>query len=251
MKDDPEYGDAVNHLRTRKCSLDDVDLFNSRVIKSASNENGVDMGSDENLAIVNTNLLRESINHKKASAMCSSHGGPELVVCAANDKIVPSPDRPELFQECLKFYLSKLTSIGALPGFISLYIGMPVILRNKNIATELGITNGAQGIVRQINTKILDTGVTICTSVIVEFPTSKVNLPGLPEKHFPIIPISWGFICILENAHGEKIKYHITRQQVPVQPAFGVTGQSAQGKTLPKVLANMHEGGFSAYVAAS
>jgi len=38
---------------------------------------------------------------------------------------------------------------------------------------------------------------------------------------------------------------------VPVQPGFAVTGQSAQGKTLPCALANLHEGGFSAYVAAS
>jgi hypothetical protein len=30
-----------------------------------------------------------------------------------------------------------------------------------------------------------------------------------------------------------------------------VTGQSAQGKTLPKILANLHEGGFAAYMAAS
>jgi hypothetical protein len=32
---------------------------------------------------------------------------------------------------------------------------------------------------------------------------------------------------------------------------FAVTGHSAQGKTLPKVLINLHEGGFAAYVAAS
>jgi hypothetical protein len=40
-------------------------------------------------------------------------------------------------------------------------------------------------------------------------------------------------------------------QQLSIQPALAVTGQSAQGRTLPKVLVNLHEGGFSAYVAAS
>ncbi|KAG1811782.1 uncharacterized protein BJ212DRAFT_1277471, partial [Suillus subaureus] len=43
----------------------------------------------------------------------------------------------------------------------------------------------------------------------------------------------------------------ITRHQLPIQPVFAVTGHSAQGKTLPKVLINLHEGGFVAYVAAS
>ena len=43
----------------------------------------------------------------------------------------------------------------------------------------------------------------------------------------------------------------IVRSQLPIQPAFAVTGHSAQGKTLPKVLVNLAEGGFAAYVAAS
>jgi hypothetical protein len=38
---------------------------------------------------------------------------------------------------------------------------------------------------------------------------------------------------------------------MPFQPAFGITGHSAQGKTLPEVIASLHEGGFAAYVAAS
>jgi len=44
---------------------------------------------------------------------------------------------------------------------------------------------------------------------------------------------------------------HVNRQQIPIQPAFAVTGQSAEGKTLPNVLADLHEGGFTAYVIAS
>jgi hypothetical protein len=44
---------------------------------------------------------------------------------------------------------------------------------------------------------------------------------------------------------------HVKRHQSPVQPAFAITGHSAEGKTLPDILANLHEGGFAAYVAAS
>ena len=51
---------AVTHLRTRECTLDDVDLFNSRVIKSSTFEHGIVMNEDNNFnatAIVRTNLL--------------------------------------------------------------------------------------------------------------------------------------------------------------------------------------------------
>jgi hypothetical protein len=51
--------------------------------------------------------------------------------------------------------MSKLTAEGALPGFVPLYVGMPIILRHRNISTELRVTNGSQGIVRQINTETL------------------------------------------------------------------------------------------------
>jgi hypothetical protein len=34
MKDDPEYGEVVMRLCSRTCTHEDVDLFNSRVIKS-------------------------------------------------------------------------------------------------------------------------------------------------------------------------------------------------------------------------
>ena len=44
MKGDPEYGAAVQRLRIRECTFEDVELFNSRVIKSATKEDGVDMG---------------------------------------------------------------------------------------------------------------------------------------------------------------------------------------------------------------
>ena len=50
MKKDPEYGHAVNHLRTRQCGLDDVELFNPGINMSVN-------GNDDACAIVNTNLL--------------------------------------------------------------------------------------------------------------------------------------------------------------------------------------------------
>lgn len=128
---------------------------------------------------------------------------------------------------------------------------MPVVLRMKNISTDLGITNGSQGIVRQLHTAVCPAGFTYCTCVIVEFPHSNVALPGLPKGYFPIVPITCSFTTQLTTDSGKIIIVRITRSQLPVQSGFAVTGQSAQGKTLPSILAGLHEGGFGAYVAAS
>ena len=44
MENDLEYANVVNRLWNCKCNFDNVDLFNSRVITSPPNPNGVNMG---------------------------------------------------------------------------------------------------------------------------------------------------------------------------------------------------------------
>ena len=116
---------------------------------------------------------------------------------------------------------------------------------------DLAITNGSQGYVRKISTSTTVDNLTYCTCVIVKFPDSKIQLLELPHGHFPITPISWRFTTLLPDENGKLRKVRITHHQLPIQPGFAVTGQSAQGKTLPHVIVNLHEGSFGAYVAAS
>jgi ATP-dependent exoDNAse (exonuclease V) alpha subunit len=54
----------------------------------------------------------------------------------------------------------------------------------------------------------------------------------------------------LLDCDGLQQKVRVTRNQIPIQPAFTITGHSLQGKTLPNVIVNLHEGSFAAYVAA-
>ena len=54
-----EYGNAVLRLRKCKCIMEDVDLFNSYVIKSVNYPGGIDMavdGNEESVIIVSKNL---------------------------------------------------------------------------------------------------------------------------------------------------------------------------------------------------
>ena len=254
MKDDVEYATAVTHLRTRECTMNDVDLFNTRLIKSASHENGIDMSIDENFnatAIVPTNLLRQTMNIRKAETNCFKYNL-RLTNCAAIDTCSSSNLSQKEHEDLLHLDMSSSKLSDALPGFLPLFVGMPIVLKSKNISTDLGITNGCQGYIREFYTKITSMNLTYCTCAIVEFPDSRVNLSDLPLHHFPITPVSTSFITELSQSTSQlKRKIKITRTQLPIQPAFAVTGHSAEGKTLPTVLTNLHEGGFSAYVAAS
>jgi hypothetical protein len=198
------------------------------------------MSAGENtnaIAIVATNLLRQAINMRKAKANCSDD---QLILCAAmdtvNGDVISQPSRSDL----LNVDVSKLGSEGALPGFIPLYNGMPVILHRKNISTELGITNRSQGILRSFKTAICPSGFIYCTGAIVEFPNSKVALQKLPPKLFPLEPMKWSFTSTImiqtDKNNKQVVKTRIQRSQMPFEPGFASTGHSAQGKPLPNGL---------------
>jgi hypothetical protein len=110
----------------------------------------------------------------------------------------------------------------ALPGFIPLYIGMPVVLKCNNISTELGITNGAQGYVCDFNIKTTLSGCCHSTCILVHFPDSDVSLPHLPKKCFPIVPVKTTFTTQLLSETATKTTVKITRSQMPIQPAFAI-----------------------------
>ncbi|KAG1849117.1 hypothetical protein C8R48DRAFT_554992, partial [Suillus tomentosus] len=125
-----------------------------------------------------------------------------------------------------------------------LAVGMPVILRVRNISTDLGITNGSQGAVQHIYTAICAHGFTYAICALVEFPHSKVCISGLPPGVFPIVPSTWTVMTLLDCVGGQK-KVRLTRYQLPIQPVFAITGHSSQGKTLPSMIVNLHDGGFA------
>ena len=249
MKDDPVYASAVGRLRVRDCNLGDVELFNSRVVKSAKHPDGLSMAGDRENAtmLVGTNFIRELLNNTKARSSAER----ELIYCAACDLIDGSEPPPDERKHLLTLNLADFSSEGALPGLIPLYVGMPVILRNRNISTELGITNGAQGVVRRVFTKPCVSNYSVAQCVIVEFPDSNAEIPGLPPRHFPIVPTTWKFSMTIADPTGRKRNVSVVRSQLNLQPAFAITGHAAQGKTLPQVLVNLREGGFAAYVSAS
>lgn len=259
MKSDPEYAAAVARLRLRRCTASDVVLFNSRVVRSTACPQGLRMPtcsatSIPVTAIVATNVLREVLNTRQASAFSKFESTTHPVVCEAIDAI----DKKIVSDVNLRNQLlnhDRSSSEKGLPGKIPLHVGMPVILKGKNLATELKVTNGARGVVHRILTDAeLDGRSAKC--VLVEFPNSPISIPGLPRGVYPIVPHRESFDPVVkcsEPRAGEPqfVKLKVSRRQLPIQPAYAITGHCAQGQTLPSVVCDLNTGGFGAYVAAS
>ena len=134
-----------------------------------------------------------------------------------------------------------------------MYEGMPIILWNKNISTELRVVNGAQGFVRNFLTAVCLTGYTYATSALIEIPKSKVQLSNPPPKYFPLEPLTWNFTPSIHVDPEEPDKFTKCRvhdSQLSCEPGVLSTGHSAQGKTLPKIACALNEGRFTAYTRA-
>ena len=80
---------------------------------------------------------------------------------------------------------------------------------------------------------------------------AELNYLDSRKGNSPFYPFFVTFSTQLPDENNCMKKVKITWTQLPFQPSFSLTGHSAQGKTLPKIVTGMHKGGFSAYVAAS
>jgi hypothetical protein len=109
------FATAVQRLRKRQCTDEDIKLFNSRVMKSEAYPDGICLGPDDERyysasLIVRTNREREALNDAKSNVECI-----ERVVCAARDHIDGKEiDDMRVRKFLLSLDVSPFTSSGAL-----------------------------------------------------------------------------------------------------------------------------------------
>jgi hypothetical protein len=144
---------------------------------------------------------------------------------------------------------------------------MPVLLTD-NIACELGLSNGTQGIFRELvyDDQEDSGGLNVKNEIfpsntiyirkplyaLVEINTSQIetNLEGLRPKLIPIPLVKKRFTVSIKQLFGQQFEQllggrkisqviHITRTQLPIVPAFAITTYKAQGLTMNKIIVDL------------
>ena len=151
---------------------------------------------------------------------------------------------PKKFAESIK-HLSA-TNRGGIPREIRMFVGMPVFI-SKNQYVELGITNGAKGVIKEIHLKngrniTEDTGLhhvkfadTDCIIVEMEGVTVR-PLDGLDRNLIPIYPDKGEFEV---STKGTEDKVRVNTHHFPIVPRFSCTNHKAQGQTLDKAIVDL------------
>ena len=199
--------------------------------------------------------MRTHLNNKAAIHQAAEMGR-DLLVCVAQDTCKgKSIEEPRLVKKLLELCDSKTEH---LPGLLPLVPGVPVSL-TQNIATELGLINGMNGIFRQLVYEE-DSESTDITSerfpnsagyirkplyAIVEIVRSKIqcNFEQLQSNLVPIPIMDQTFrINIADFLPKDKkpksdrnTTLSIKRRALPLVPAYSITTHKSQGQTLNNV----------------
>ncbi|CAF4474821.1 unnamed protein product, partial [Rotaria sp. Silwood2] len=209
--------------------------------------------------LVFRNEVRTQLNHKAVSHKAEQMGQAPIV-CVAQDtcKGKPIEDRA-LIKKLLELSDSKTEH---LPGLLPLVPGMPVIL-TQNIAIELGLINGVNGIFRQLVYQEDSVSTDIISEefsknaryvhrplyALVEITKSKIecNLEQLQPKLIPIPVMEQTFRVDIGDmlpkdkkpkSNGKAV-LSIKRRALPLVPAYCITTHKSQGQTLNKVVIDL------------
>jgi hypothetical protein len=205
------------------------------------------------------NEIRTQINNKAAIHNATQMGHTPMVCVAQDTCKGKAIEDPILLKKLLELSDSKTEH---LPGLLPFVPGMPVIL-TQNIATELGLINGINGIFRQLvyHEDSVSTGnlsemfpnntqyVRRPIYALIDIVKSKIEckLQDLQPKLIPIPLIEQTFQVDVGDLipkdkkpkSNQKTVLSIKRSALPLVPAYCITTHKSQGQTLSKVVIDL------------
>jgi len=182
------------------------------------------------------------------------------MVCVAQDSCNGKPvEDPILIKKLLELSDSKTEH---LPGLLPLVPGMPVIL-TQNIAIELGLINGMNGIFRQLVYEETSVSTNVLSKIfpsntqyihqplyaLIEIDRSAIEctLEQLQPKLIPIPLMEQTFRTDVVDMLPKNKKptsnqntiLSIKRRALPLIPAYSITTHKSQGQTLSNVVIDL------------
>ncbi|CAF1542983.1 unnamed protein product, partial [Adineta ricciae] len=257
--EDVRYLQLLDRLRCGQCNYDDYELLQTRVVGQPSIESLHDSPWNKAPILVFRNEVRTQINNKAAIHNAIQMDRPPMVCVAQDTCKGKAIEDPILLTKLLELSDSKTEH---LPGLLPFVPGMPVIL-TQNIATELGLINGINGIFRQLvyheesvstgnlsemfpnNTKYIRRPI----YALIEIVKSKIEskLQDLQPKLIPIPLVEQTFRVDVADIlpkdkkpkSNQKTMLSIKRAALPLVPAYCITTHKSQGQTLNKVVVDL------------
>ncbi|CAF4972958.1 unnamed protein product [Rotaria sp. Silwood1] len=257
--EDSRYLQLLERFRHGQCDYDDYELLLTRVVGQPSVGSLCDSPWNKAPILVFRNEVQTQLN-KKAAIHNATQLGHVPMVCVAQDICNGKPIEDSiLIKKLLELSDSKTEH---LPGLLPFVPGMPVIL-TQNLAIELGLINGINGIFRQLVYQADSVSTDVLSEIfpkntqyihrplyaLIEIAKSKIesNLEELQPKLVPIPVIEQTFRVDISDIlpkdkkpkSNRKAILSIKRRALPMVPAYCITTHKSQGQTLNKVVIDL------------
>jgi hypothetical protein len=240
------FVNLLQRLRTGLCTEDDYNLLSSKLVSHARPDWSQTLWNQAPV-IVSNNEAKDKINEQCAHAFAArTHR--ELHYYHASDQQGKIPIEHEELNNKLKTMHTGKTEQRM--GLLPLVIGMPVMIC-ANFDVSSGVVNGCIGTLRDVHYTVDEHGNRHARSCVV-------CLPNKPDVKLTSLAI--GEVAVLEdtcsmsfvNPHSGK-RCSIKRTQLPIVPAFAITGHKSQGRTLEATITDIQScrGTESVYVMLS
>ena len=241
--EDQNFRNALDNLRYRACTPQDVKLLRTRVGGTRQGQPHMGMPQFRDISIITAwNTHRDAINEVSAERFAQENSVQLHRFYSVDSLTEPrrkadstKPPRKNKFKvmtPTIRELLWRLppASTEHVPGILLLCIGMPVLLKH-NDATELCATNGAEAhVVGWDATPLAGERQRLLTVFVrLHKPPRHVQLPGLPENVLPITASIQRVKCDLPDDCVQTIR----REQVWLLPNFAMTDFASQGRTRP------------------
>ncbi|KZT18398.1 hypothetical protein NEOLEDRAFT_1080378, partial [Neolentinus lepideus HHB14362 ss-1] len=248
-ENDHRFRVALENMRYKACTRDDIALLQSRVPHSGPDSPSLADALFHYISIITgQNANCDTINALSAPRFAADHnqelvhfyssdtwGGQKQTQSLAGSRraslqYVDPIRRTNTINPDIQNALWELppSLSDHAPGVLPLCIGMPVMLKH-NDATELGVTNGAEATVVGWRATDLPSGHKALDTLFVKLvsPPKPIKLHSLPENVVPITRKKRRVTCMLPNDD----KVRIDREQVSVLLNFAMTDFCSQGRT--------------------
>ncbi|CAF1357853.1 unnamed protein product [Rotaria sordida] len=213
--EDSRYLQLLEYLRHGQCNYDDYELLLTQVVGQPSVGSLCNSPWNKAPILVFRNEVRTQLNNKAAIHNAAQLGHVPMV-CAAQDTCNGKPiEDPILIKKLLELSDSKTEH---LPGLLPFVPGMPAIV-TRNIAIELGLINGINGIFRQLVYQTDSVSTDVLSEIfpnntqyihrplyaLIEIAKSKIesNLEELQPKLVPIPVIEQTFLIFFQKTRNQ------------------------------------------------
>ncbi|KAJ6603849.1 hypothetical protein B0H10DRAFT_1822099 [Mycena sp. CBHHK59/15] len=244
-EDDNKLRTALANMRYGACTPADIAYLESRTVsKRPGHPNFTDIRLRNVSVITGYNSQKDKIN-ALGSIKFAAESKQELTDFYADDVLCESPEerRPKSVKKKRAMKVTHEIPDGVrqqlweawpsstalnIAGKLRLCLGLPVMLRH-NVATELCITKGQEGVVVGWQEAVGTYGQRILDTLFIELvnPPREVTIAGLPPNVVALSKGKTNLWCALKD---DRV-LHVERNQVLILPNFAMTDYASQGKS--------------------